>query len=283
MEHTPQRASHERRDTQAPLDERSDADIQGHRLLARLGKHVLRPGGAELTKILLAWAGVTGADVIELAPGRGLTAREIIDLRPRSYVGIDSDPQAVDAVRGIVAEHGTVAVADAAATGLPDGSADVVLGEAMLTMQGDKAKNAIVAEAARILRPGGGYAIHELGLTPDALPGDVKARIRQTLARSIKVNARPYTIAEWRSLLESHGLVVEHVATAAMALLQPRRLAADEGVCGAARFAKNLLTHPDARRRVLSIRRAFRTHRNYLIGVAIVARKTGTRAPRAAT
>lgn len=283
MEHTPHRASHERRDPRAPVDERSDADVQGHRLLARLGKRVLRPGGAELTKILLTRAGVAGADVVELAPGRGLTAREIIDLCPRSYVGLDSDPQAVDAVRGIVAERGTVAVADAAATGLPDGSADIVLGEAMLTMQGDKAKNAIVAEAARILRPGGRYAIHELGLTPDALPDGMKTSIRQALARSIKVNARPYTVAEWRSLLEGHGLVVEHVDTAAMALLQLRRLVADEGVRGAARFARNLVTRPDARRRVSFMRRAFRTHRNYLIGVAIVARKTGTRVPRAAT
>lgn len=34
-----------------------------------------------------------------------------------------------------------------------------------------------------------------------------------------------------------------------MALLQPRRLIADESLLGALRFAKNLLTHRDARRR----------------------------------
>ncbi|WP_084960697.1 class I SAM-dependent methyltransferase [Thermoactinospora rubra] len=253
--------------------ERPDAGLKGHRLLARLGKRVLRPGGAELTTILLARAGVTGSDVVELAPGLGRTAREIIDRRARSYVGVDSDPVAVDAVRGIVSGRGTVAVADASATGLPAGSADVVLGEAMLSMQGDKAKNAIVAEAARILRPGGRYGIHELGLTPDTLPDQVKTGIRQALARSLKVNARPQTVAEWRTLLESHGFVVEHVDTAPMALLDPRRVIADEGVRGAARFVGNLIAHPDARRRVLSMRRAFRTHRDHLVGVAIVARK----------
>ena len=42
------------------------------------------------------------------------------------------------------------AAGEAADTGLDDASADVVVGEAMLTMQGDKGKAAIVAEAARV-------------------------------------------------------------------------------------------------------------------------------------
>jgi hypothetical protein len=36
-----------------PAADRSDADVQGHWLLARLGKRVLRPGGAGLTSTLL--------------------------------------------------------------------------------------------------------------------------------------------------------------------------------------------------------------------------------------
>ena len=58
-------------------------------------------------------------------------------------------------------------------------------------MQSDKAKAATVAEAVRLLRPGGRYAIHELALTPDDVPDDVKTDIRQALAKSIKVNAPP--------------------------------------------------------------------------------------------
>jgi ubiquinone/menaquinone biosynthesis C-methylase UbiE len=99
-------------------------------------------------------------------------------------------------------------------TGLPDASADVVLGEAMLTMQSDKAKQDIVAEAARLLRPGGRYAIHELALTPDDLSDDVKTDIRQALAKSIKVNARTLTVAEWKQMLADHGLTVDRVETA---------------------------------------------------------------------
>jgi hypothetical protein len=66
---------------------------------------------------------------------------------------------------------------------------------------------------------------------------------------------------------------VDDVVTAPMALLQPRRLIADEGPFGALRFAKNVVTHRDARRRVLRMRRTFRKHRDRLTAVAIVAHK----------
>ena len=58
-----------------PMSSRSDDSIQGHWLLARLGKRVLRPGGVELTRTLLARAGVADADVLELAPGLQAVAR----------------------------------------------------------------------------------------------------------------------------------------------------------------------------------------------------------------
>ena len=120
----------------------------------RASASVLRPGGAELTHKLLALADPAASDVVELAPGLGRTAAEIIHRRPRSYVGVEQDPNAAAAVRSIVSGYGHARVADAADTGLPDGSADVVVGEVMLTMQNDKAKAAIVAEATRLLRRG---------------------------------------------------------------------------------------------------------------------------------
>jgi SAM-dependent methyltransferase len=259
----------------APMSSRADDSVQGHWLLARLGKRVLRPGGVGLTRTMLAGAGVTDADVLELAPGLGRTAAEILSRAPRSYVGAEQDPEAAETVRDVIARagSGTVRVADAADTGLPDASRDVVIGEAMLTMQGDAAKHAIVAEAARVLRPGGRYAIHELALTPDTVSEEISTEIRQSLARAIKVNARPLTIAEWSRLLSEHGLVVDRVVTAPMALLQPRRVIADEGLFRALRFARNLLLNPDARQRVLTMRNTFRTHRERLTAVAIIARK----------
>lgn len=256
-----------------PWPNRGDDVVQGHWLLARLGKRVLRPGGVGLTRTLLDKAHVTGADVLELAPGMGRTASEILARSPQSYVGAEQNPDAVRSVGDILNGHGEVRIADAAKTGLPEASRDVVVGEAMLTMQSDPAKHAIVLEAARVLRPGGCYAIHELALTPDGIPQTVKTDIQQSLSRAIKVNARPLTVSEWTRLLADHGLAVDTVVTAPMALLQPRRLISDEGLLGALRFSKNLLVHHDARRRVAEMRRTFRRHRDCLIAVAIVAHK----------
>lgn len=254
-----------------PLAQRSDADLPGHWLLARLGKRVLRPGGLELTTRLLAAARVRDADVVELGPGLGRTASDIVGLRPRSYVGVDDTAAATAAVTDIVAScGGRVVVADAADTGLDAASADVVVGEAMLTMQGDKAKKAIVDEAYRVLRPGGRYAIHELGLRPDSLAQEVKDDIRRDLARSIKVNARPLTVAEWTQLLIDSGFDVVSVDRAPMALLNPARVLADEGVVGALRIMGNLIVRGAARKRVIAMRRTFHRYRHALTAIAVV-------------
>ena len=62
-------------------------------------------------------------------------------------------------MRGRIGDNPSYTVVNAGAqeTGLPDASYDVVVGEAMLTMQTDKHKLEIMQEAARILAPGGYY------------------------------------------------------------------------------------------------------------------------------
>lgn len=99
----------------------------------------------------------------------------------------------------------------------------------------------------------------------------IGAEVRQSLARAIKVNARPLTVAEWSQLLATHGLVVDQVVTAPMALLQPRRVIADEGLVGALHFAKNLLLHRAARHRILLVYRIFCRYRKRWTAIAIIA------------
>ncbi|MDK6657862.1 class I SAM-dependent methyltransferase, partial [Escherichia coli] len=89
----------------------------------------------------------------------------------------DEDPDAAKTTGKVVGHRGRVTEGKAQATGLGDDSADAVVGEAMLTMQGDKGKAAILDEVRRILGPGGRYAIHELALTPDDLDAATKDEI----------------------------------------------------------------------------------------------------------
>lgn len=263
-------------DVPLPFADRPASTAPGHWVLARAGKRVLRPGGAALSLAMLDHAGIAGADVVELAPGMGRTAAEVMRREPGSYAAIDKDPDAVRRVAAIVGDRGSCRQGEAADTGLPDGCADVVVGEAMLTMQGDKGKHAIAAEAARILRPGGRYAIHELGVVPDDIDENIYTEVRQALARAIHVNARPMTQRSWRELLTDAGLVVDWVDTAPMALLRPRRNLQDEGLRGVLRIAGNLARDKDLRHRVREMAQTFRKYEDSMCGIVLVAHRPHT-------
>lgn len=254
----------------------SERPLAGHWLLAKVGKKVLRPGGLETTRWLINQLPIQGARVVEFAPGLGVTAREVLARTPAQYTGVDADDTAVEktstALQNASSQGTTVEIihGSAAATGLEDSSADVVIGEAMLTMQTDKHKLEIMREAARILAPGGRYGIHELGLTPDSLDDSVKTEIQRSLARAIKVNARPLTTAEWSALAEQAGFKVVGVYHAPMALLEPQRMIADEGLLGTAKIAFNVARQPEIRARVLEMRRTFRQYAKNIDAVGMV-------------
>lgn len=265
------------RELPLPQSDRDPTHLQGHWLLARIGKHVLRPGGKKLTERMLANADIAGKDVVEFAPGLGLTTRAILERDPKSYRGVDRDPQVVDIISKLTSEKATIPAScvqrDAADTGLESNSADVVIGEAMLTMQTERGKQAIIGEAFRLLRAGGTYSIHELGLQPDNLDESVKDEVRKALARSIKVNARPLTEQEWRELLEAEGFEVLWRGKEPMALLDMKRNIADEGIGGVLRILRNVLGNKDIRARVLNMKRTFDKYSNELTGIAFVVRK----------
>jgi hypothetical protein len=255
----------------------ADLDVKrmpGHWLLARLGKRVLRPGGLDLTRQMLEALSITPRDhVVELAPGIGTTMRLTLARSPASYIGVERDEVAARRIRRSLRPGDDCRRGDAAQTGLADGCASVVYGEAMLTMQTADHKRAIVREAHRVLAAGGHYGIHELALRPDELNEAEKAEIQRELSGVIHVGARPLTSSGWVRLLESAGFEVEQTVTAPMRLLEPGRILSDEGPLGALRIAVNILRSRAARERVMAMRRVFRTYASKMCAVMIVARK----------
>lgn len=131
----------------------------------------------------------------------------------------------------------------------------------------------IVAEAFRLLQPGGRYGIHELAVVPDNITADQRLRIEQALSSVIHVGAHPLPAGEWRSLLEAVGFSVVEIGYAPMHLLRPLRLLQDEELLGVLRIVKNLAVDPTARRRVLAMRWLFERYRRNLSAIYIVARK----------
>lgn len=248
---------------------------QGHWILVKMGKKVLRPGGKELTQKLIQNLKINSDDnIVEFAPGLGFTASIVLKSNPKTYTGVELNEEAASILRKTIKGNDRkIIVGNAAETILNANSYNKVYGEAMLTMQADHRKSEIIKEANRILKPKGLYGIHELGLEPDIISEEKKAEIQGALAETIKVNARPLTMSEWRDLLENQGFKVVKIETNSMRLLEPKRMFDDEGFFRTLKIVFNILTHPKERKRILAMRKIFRKYQSHLNAISIVAEK----------
>ena len=250
---------------------------QGHWLLAKMGKKVLRPGGKELTEKLVENLHITNQDnVIEFAPGVGYTANLTIHKNPKSYTGVDADDEAISFLKNKFKDeqlHPTFINGDAEKTGLDEGCATKIYGEAMLTMHADHRKANIIAEAHRLLQPGGLYAIHEIALTPNDISTELKAQIQKDLAVSIRVNARPLTIDEWTKLLNDAGFDVVYQQTNGMYLLKTSRMIDDEGFFHTLQISWNILKSRAATKRIWDMYKVFMKHEKHMQSIVMVAKK----------
>jgi hypothetical protein len=251
--------------------------MPAHWLLARLGKKVMRPGGLPLTEALLGGLAIGPTDdVVDLAPALGVTVQLVQAAHPASFRGVERGNEEAERARYLGgAKPYECVVAEPEATGLPDGSASVVYGEACLSLETDDTKRRIVAETARLLRPGGRIGLHELLLMPEEVPAEVKRRIETDLTRTVRVRARPLTLGEWTVLLEEAGFVVRHVTRAPMLLLSPRTFVRDEGWTDTLRFLGRVIRQPAVVRRVADLWRVMHRERAHLGAVAIVAEYAG--------
>lgn len=248
---------------------------QGHWVLANAGKKILRPGGLELTRIMLKNLDINSSDdVVEFAPGLGITAAITCGKNPKSYTGVDRSSEAADIVKKrLNYQNARVVVADAANTTLPNEFATKMYGEAMLSMHIKKRKLEIINEAARILKKGGLYGIHELGLYPDNVGDEVKQQIFKEMATAIQAPVQPLTIAEWTELLESAGFRVISCSHNPMHLLNRRRMIQDEGFFRFLKIMWNVMCNKEVRKRVHAMKGVFTRHKDHLNAITIVAQK----------
>ena len=246
--------------------------MQGHWVLARAGKRVLRPGGFKLTRRMLDALAIGPQDrIVEFAPGLGATARMVLQCHPMAYWGVEREPAAAEYLRQQLAgTPARIVLAQAEESGLASSSATVVYGEAMLSMQSREQKNRIFAEARRLLAAGGRYGIHELCLLPDGIPDHLRHEIQAAMSKDIHVGVQPLSPSEWIRLFEQNGLKVTWSSEAPMHLLQPWRVLQDEGLRGSLRFAFKMATDRTIRHRICSMRRVFRKYGKHLGAISLV-------------
>jgi ABC-type nitrate/sulfonate/bicarbonate transport system ATPase subunit len=185
------KSTHEAAEGHSRLPEKNldVSKMPGHWVFAKMGKKVLRPGGLELTRKMLEELAIRATDeVVEFAPGLGITAKMVIEKNPVSFIAIEKDEAAAMRLRNLLkGEKQTCHLGMAEKTGLPAESTTVVYGEAMLTMLTDGKKREVISEAARILKPGGRYGIHELCITPDDIDDSLQKTIRSELSSAIHI------------------------------------------------------------------------------------------------
>ena len=260
-----------------PSSEMDAGRMPRYWVMARLGKRVLRPGGLDLTRVMLERLQICKTDdVVEFAPGLGQTAQLVLKQHPASYTAVESDADTAAYVRQCLGEGHTarrVLEEQAQETTLPNQCASVVYSEAILTTQPQTSQRKIVGEAFRLLKPGGRYGIHELAIQID---GDDPSRIQQIskqIADATHHSVFTMKSFNWRQLLMETGFDVTQQMTTPMRLLEPRQIIQDEGWLGASRFMLRLLSHSPERHRVMQMRKIFRQLRSNLCGICLIATK----------
>lgn len=236
---------------------------------AHLGS--LRAGGDAMTRRMLGGARVgAGSRVVDLGPGYGATAEALRDVNLHAYTGVCLTDAQAQAVRRRAAgpDRGTV-VAAPDATGLPGAAASAVIGEGLLSGVSDPTKLAILAEAGRLVRPGGLVAFHEVEGADDPWSGGA-VPLRDELGA---VGLRRLDETGWRDALRDARLEPVGVILGALDLPGPADLLRDAGAAKARGAAPALLLPGRASRTLRRAAYLLETNAGRLAAGVVVGRR----------
>jgi 27-O-demethylrifamycin SV methyltransferase len=154
-----------------------------------------------------------GSEVLDVGCGTGAPACELARTLAARVTAITTSGTGVEAARERAAQHGltelvSFAQRDGMDNGLPDGSFDRVwvLESSHLMRRRDR----LLAECARVLRPGGRLALCDIVLRRQMDLAEVR-RLREPLAllRDVFGDARMEPVAEYVRLAHACGLTVD--------------------------------------------------------------------------
>jgi arsenite methyltransferase len=141
----------------------------------------LHPGGDALSRRLADLAGVgPGSKVLDIASGRGRTARLLAAEFGAEVTGVEPSGPSVAAARAEAEAAGLegrvrFVRGDAAALPAASGVVDAVVCECALCLFSDKGR--AIAEMRRVLRPGGVVAIADVTAEADELPAALRGLV----------------------------------------------------------------------------------------------------------
>ncbi len=161
----------------------------------------LHPGGLALTSEFASLCNIAaGTSVLDVACGTGETACYLAESFAAQVCGLDHSSDLLERARAKSAARDLKVdfrQGDAAALPFPDAEFDVAICECTLCLLD---KNAVLQEMARVVRPGGYVAIHDLfweGNAPD--------KLKEALVEN--EGEEPETLQGWRQLFTGAGLI----------------------------------------------------------------------------
>jgi ubiquinone/menaquinone biosynthesis C-methylase UbiE len=155
----------------------------------------------------------SGAAVVDVGCGGGIYSRAWLELGAATVTGVDFSAEMLAAAREGAADGLRFVQGGAAATGLLDGSADIVFERALVHHVADL--GAVAREARRVLRPGGTYIVQDRtaeDVRQPAGPEHVRGYLFERFPRLLDVELRRRPQPEaMRAALGQAGF--GHVAT----------------------------------------------------------------------
>lgn len=214
--------------------------IAGHTFLAKLGKKRLRPGGKEATEWLFNQVEITeNTTILEVACNMGTTAIELVKKFGCNVVAIDFDETVIkiaqENIRNNHLSHKiTVIHADARQLPFENNQFDIVINEAMLTMQSKINKEKCLREYYRVLKKGGKLLTHDIAITESDT-------VKKEISQVINVNIHPLYHHEWLMLFENQSFINIHSHIGNMSLMRISGMIRDEGILNTIKIIKNAI------------------------------------------
>lgn len=134
--------------------------------------YALRTADRSWKESILETLNPQGMRVADIGCGGGIYSTAWLELGAESVVGVDFSPQMIQAAEARCDEQPNLSfiVADAAATGLPSDSCDIVFQRALIHHVSDL--EAVFSEAQRLLVPGGTLIIQDRTMDDVLKPGN---------------------------------------------------------------------------------------------------------------
>lgn len=241
-----------------------------HKILERVGKNRLRPGGTPATEQLLKWSNLKPKDkLLELSAGLGNTGIMFAEAAGCHVLLTDLDEGRLIKAQTKIPSNlqDLVKTRNMNMMDIPSdvGHFDCAITEASLTHYPVHKKRNFFSNISEHTDQ---YLLHEICYLTEDL--ELQASTRSDMQKVLNIGFFPETLDTWKQLLEEAGFTVDQVQTGPIRMLTPFSLLQDEGLMAAASIFKNLAVNPYLRSRVMATRQIMANHSPAHIGYVIL-------------